>query len=112
VDTKKYGRLKIELNSAYVAGQNNYPKTVESAVTMLSHYMNNKGVHRADEDKGQATLMSFMQKQKNVTCSRCGKKGKYANKCPEGDSNDESSARSSLSNRSNNSRPIHVGWSG
>jgi hypothetical protein len=23
-----------------VAGQNNYPKTVESAVTMLSHYMN------------------------------------------------------------------------
>jgi hypothetical protein len=37
VDTKKYGRLKTELNNAYVAGQNNYPKTVESAVTMLSH---------------------------------------------------------------------------
>jgi hypothetical protein len=30
VDTKKYGRLKIKLNNAYVAGQNNYPKTVES----------------------------------------------------------------------------------
>jgi hypothetical protein len=56
VDTKKYGRLKAELNNAYVAGQNNYPKTVESAVTMLSHYMNNKGVHVTDEDKGQATL--------------------------------------------------------
>jgi hypothetical protein len=28
VDTKKYGRLKTELNNAYVAGQNNYPKTV------------------------------------------------------------------------------------
>jgi hypothetical protein len=26
VDTKKYGRLKTELNNAYVAGQNNYPK--------------------------------------------------------------------------------------
>jgi hypothetical protein len=39
VDTKKYGRLKTELNNAYVAGQeNNYPKKVESAVTrMLSH---------------------------------------------------------------------------
>jgi hypothetical protein len=49
VDTKKYGRLKTELNNAYVAGQNNYPKTVESAVTMLSHYMNNKGVHVTDE---------------------------------------------------------------
>ena len=28
----------------------NYPKTVESAVTMFSHYMNNKGVHMTDED--------------------------------------------------------------
>jgi hypothetical protein len=51
VDTKKYGRLKTELNNAYVAGQNNYPKMVESAVTMLSHYMNDKGVHMTDEDK-------------------------------------------------------------
>jgi hypothetical protein len=33
---------------------------VESAVIMLSHYMNDKGVHVADEDKGQATLTSFM----------------------------------------------------
>jgi hypothetical protein len=50
VDAKKYGKLKKtknELNNAYVAGQNNYPKTVESAVTMLSHYMNDRGVHRA-----------------------------------------------------------------
>jgi hypothetical protein len=36
VDPKKYGRLKTELNNAYVAGQNNYPKTLESAMTMLS----------------------------------------------------------------------------
>jgi hypothetical protein len=42
VDTKKYGRLKTKLNNAYVAGQNNYPKRVESAVTMLAHQMNEK----------------------------------------------------------------------
>jgi hypothetical protein len=77
VDTKKYGRLKTELNNAYVAGQNKYPKTVESAVTMLSHYMNNKGVHVTDEDKEQATLTSFMQKHKNMTSCKCGKKGHY-----------------------------------
>jgi hypothetical protein len=44
VDTKKYGRLKTELYNVYVAGQNNYPKTVESAVA--------RGVQITDEDKG------------------------------------------------------------
>jgi hypothetical protein len=34
VDTKTYGRMKTELNNGYVAGQKDYPKTVESAVTM------------------------------------------------------------------------------
>jgi predicted secreted protein len=111
VDTKKDGRLKTELNNAYVAGQNNYPKMVESAVTMLAHYMNNKGVHVTDEDKGQATLTSFMQKHKNVTCYKCGKKGHYANKCSDGDKDDEASIRSSLSNCSNRSNNC-VGWSG
>jgi hypothetical protein len=110
VDTKKYGKLKTELNNAYAVGQNNYPKMVESAVTMLSHYMNDKGVHVADEDKGQMALKSFMQRHKNVTCYICGKKGHYANKRPNGDSDDESSTTSSLSNRSNNSRPNRVGW--
>jgi hypothetical protein len=82
VDTKKYGRLKSKLNNAYVAGQNNYSKTIESAVTMLPHYMNDTGVHMTDEDKGQMDQKSFMQKHKNVTSYKCGKKGHYANKCP------------------------------
>ena len=82
------------MNNAYVAGQNHYQKTVASAVTMLSHYMNDKGVHVTDEeDKGQATLTSFMQKHKNVTCYKCGKKGHYANKCPDGNSDDGASTR-------------------
>jgi hypothetical protein len=33
----------------------NYPKMLESAVTMLSHYMNGKGAHMIDEDKGKWT---------------------------------------------------------
>jgi hypothetical protein len=108
VDTKKYGRLKTELKNAYVAGQNNYSKTVESAVTMLSYYRNDKGVHMTDEDKGQTDQKSFMQKHKNLTCYKCGKKGHYANKCPNGDNGDKASTRFSLSNCSNN----RVGWSG
>jgi predicted nucleic acid binding AN1-type Zn finger protein len=103
--------LKTKLNNAYVAGQNKHPKMVESGVTMLSHYMNDKGVHVTDKDKGQVTLTSFMQKHKNVTCYKCGKKGNYANKCPDGDNDDEASTRSSLSNRSNRSNN-RIGWSG
>jgi hypothetical protein len=91
VDTKKYGRLKTELNNAYVAGQNNNLKMVHSALTMLSHYMHDKGVHATYADKGQATLTMFMHKHKNVTCYTSGKKGHYANKCPDGDNNDEAS---------------------
>jgi hypothetical protein len=116
VDTKKDGRLKTQLNDAYVAGQNNYPKRVESAVTMLSHYMNDKGVHITDEDKGQTDQKSFMQKQKNMTSYKCCKKGHYANTCPSEESNeDEAPTRSNsslLSNRSNRRRPNPIGWSG
>jgi hypothetical protein len=94
-----------------MAGQNNYSKTVEIAVAMLSHYMNDRRFRMADGVKGQTGLKNFMQKHKNMMCYRCGKKGHYANKCPNGDSNDKSSTRSSLSSQSNNSRPNHVGWS-
>jgi hypothetical protein len=74
--------LKSKLNNVYVAEQNNYPKTVESAMTMLSHYMNNKVLHMTDEDKGQTDQKSFMQKHKNVTCYKCSRKGHYTNMCP------------------------------
>jgi hypothetical protein len=68
---------------------------VVSAVTMLLNYMNNKGVHMTEEDKVQTDQKSFIHKHKNVRCSKCGKKGHCANKCPSGDNNDnEVSTRS------------------
>jgi hypothetical protein len=108
------GLFKTELNNAYVAGQSNYPKTVESTVTISSHYMNNKGVHMTNEDEGQTNQKSSMQKHKKVMCYKCGKKGHYSNKCPSEDSDDdELSTRSNLlSNRSNHSRPNGIAWSG
>jgi hypothetical protein len=75
---------------------------------MLSHYMNDKGVHMTDEDKGKTDQKSFMQKHhnKHVPFYKCGKKGHCANKCPDGDNNDEeASTRSSPSKK-------RVGWSG
>jgi hypothetical protein len=46
-------------------------------VTLLSHYMNNKGVHMTDEDKGQTDQKHH---NKHMMCYKCGKKGHYANK--------------------------------
>jgi hypothetical protein len=69
---------------------------------MLSHYMNNKGVHMIHKDKGQTDQKRFMQKHKNVTCYKCGKKSHYANECPDGDNYDKASTRSSP----------RIGWSG
>ena len=100
-----------------MAGQHKCPKTVESAVTMLSHYRNDKRVHMIDEDKRQTDQKSLMQKHKTVTCYKGGKKGHRAKKWPNGDSNDDEwSTRSNsslLRNRSNHStRPNRIGWSG
>jgi hypothetical protein len=43
-----------------------------------------------DEDKGHTDQKSFMQKHhnKHMPCYKCGKKGHYANKCPDGDNDD------------------------
>jgi hypothetical protein len=54
-----------------------------------------------DEDKGHMDQKGFMQKlHKNGTCYKCGKKGRYANKCPSGDSDDNE-----LSTRSTTKQP-------
>jgi UTP-glucose-1-phosphate uridylyltransferase len=58
-------------------------------VIILSHYMNNKQDHMTDEIKQKKDQQSFLQKHKNVTCYKCGKKSHYANMCPNGDHNDD-----------------------
>jgi hypothetical protein len=47
---------------------------------------------------------SFMQKHKTVMCYKCGKKGHYANKCPDGDNDDEASIRSVLDEHENSNK--------
>ena len=110
MDTKKYGRLKTELNDSYVAGHNNYPHMLESAVTMLSRYMNVTNVQPTNENEGQQVLTSFAQQRKNVTCYKCGKKGYDSNECPDREKDDTSSIGTNQSQSSN--KEARVAWSG
>jgi hypothetical protein len=41
VDRTRFGKVVEELNNSFLAGNNNYPDTVEACMNMLSHRMGN-----------------------------------------------------------------------
>ena len=62
-DVKRYGKLVNDLNNSYLQGQKNYPETVESAVTMLSHYIGDttKKTTSRETNEDEDTATSFNQ---------------------------------------------------
>jgi hypothetical protein len=84
-------------------------------MTMLSHDMNDKGVHVTDEDEGQMDQKIFMQKHKNVTRgTNVARRATVQTSIPVGTARMTMSCQLDqvLSNRSKNSRPNRIGWSG
>ena len=51
---------------------------------MLSHYMNDKGVHMTEEDKGKIDQKSFMQKHKHETCYNVARRATMKTSVPMG----------------------------
>jgi hypothetical protein len=93
----KYGLLLTGLTTQYSMGVNMYPENVVKAVDILTNHRfdkkeprnnnnNQRNKNRNDNDTASTmtTQSSFNQEQaKNAQCFCCGKKGHYANKCPE-----------------------------
>ena len=42
VDRHQYECIRDDLNNSYLAGKDNYPKSVDTALTMLTHYQDHR----------------------------------------------------------------------
>lgn len=83
--SKRYDRLVNDLNNAYLTGSDHYPESVEGAMTMLSHYKQDR--ERSTNPRSapmQQDGVGFAQGKdlSKVRCFKCGEYGHYANKCP------------------------------
>jgi hypothetical protein len=89
--------LMTGLTTQYSMGVNMFPENVVKAIDILTNHRfdkkepknnnnNQKNKNRNDDDTASTitTQSSFNQEEaKNAQCYCCGKKGHYANKCPE-----------------------------
>jgi hypothetical protein len=96
-DQGKYGSLMTGLTTQYSMGVNMYPENIVKAIAILTNHrfdkkepknnsINQRNKNRNDNATASTitTQSSFNQEEaKNAQCYCCGKKGHYANKCPE-----------------------------
>ena len=60
-DKKRFGKLTEELNNSYLAQKDNYPRMLESMLTLLSHYQDHRGSAKSVGGNEGSTETSFAQ---------------------------------------------------
>ena len=133
-DKARFGTLIENLNNSYLAGNDQYPVSLDGTLTLLSHYQDHRGGEHMDDDKNVSRETSFAQRKPRkeqqlarIRCWNCNEYGHYQSDCPqkkkmhgtqmsevEEDENEEgtASARSRQDGTaSTRSRP-RVQWSG
>ena len=74
-NNKSYKKCIYELNNMHLSGNDRYPKSVEAAMTYMSHYMDK---NQNDKSGNGIQLMQ----QKTIKCWLCQEDGHKANECP------------------------------
>jgi hypothetical protein len=128
-DKGRFGSLLEEYNNSYVAGIDNYPKSLEATLTLLSNYQDSKsGLGKGLDGRDYGLGANFAQKGKKdlskIQCHSCKEYGHYANNCPnqkkslaQADSDNTTEGKETtqmetqVRRRRSNSR-TRVGWTG
>jgi len=81
--------LKVDLNNSFLSGNDNYPNTIDEALSLMMHYQDGKGkvksetmISRDEEIPASGNATSFAQVAEKRTCFKCGKKGHIKANCP------------------------------
>jgi hypothetical protein len=81
-DKKRYGRLIEDLNNSYLAKKDNYPESMESTLTLLTHYQDGSSGKTVDGNDGQQATSFAQKKLMKIKCYLCKKMGHYKKDCP------------------------------
>ena len=84
-DKERFGNLKMELNNSYLAEKDNYPRSLEATLKLLSHYQDHTvGDHKGGGNNSEGTAFAQKEKRKlsKVRCYGCKELGHYKRDCP------------------------------
>jgi hypothetical protein len=89
-DKARFGMLIEDLNDSYLAGNDQYPVSLDGTLTLLSHYQGHRGSEHIDAGKNVSRETSFAQRKPQkaqqlarICCWNCNEYGHYQSDCPQ-----------------------------
>jgi hypothetical protein len=104
LDHVRYGTMKRDLQNDYAKGAKTYPQSIVEAYNLALNYRSDK---KKTPNNNKTTGLSFNQnkannKNKDITCYKCGKKGHYASNCRSSNNNARNDTTNSNVGTNNN----------
>jgi hypothetical protein len=89
-DKARFETLIENLNNSYLAGNDQYPVSLDGTLSLLSHYQGHRGGEHMDDGKNVSRETSFAQRKPRkaqqlarIRCWNCNEYGHYQSDCPQ-----------------------------